>query len=312
MDFNTSCKKLLEKLFQEKKLSESSIKTYLRNLEKLNNGPIKNLNFLKDIPTVLDKLKKYKENTKRSYLISIVSVLGLDKSTKQKQKLYDDYFALMMEKNKSKREEDEKNEKTESQEKNWMDWNQVMEVFSDMESKVKPLYSAKSLTDAQYNLFLRFVILSLYTLIPPRRNEYQHMFITHSPKSTDENYLDIDKQQFIFNVFKTAKKEGQVVIPIPDALFNIIQHFLKFHPLLKKKLAKNQTIPFLVYADGEPLNKVNSITRILNRIFGKSVGSSMLRHSYLSSKYANVNQEMKDDAKAMSHTVDMQKKYVKE
>ena len=100
MEFNTPTRKLLEKQFQDKKLSESSIKTYIRNLEKLNNGPLKNLNFLKDISAILDKLQGYKENTKRSYLISIVSALGLDKSTKQKVKLYEDYFELMMDKNK--------------------------------------------------------------------------------------------------------------------------------------------------------------------------------------------------------------------
>jgi hypothetical protein len=66
-----------------------------------------------------------------------------------------------------------------------------------------------------------------------------------------------------------------------------------------------------VYSDGEPLDKVNSITRILNRIFGKSIGSSMLRHSYISSKYAAVNEEMKEDAKNMSHSLGMQKEYIK-
>jgi integrase len=312
MEFNTPTRKLLEKQFQDKKLSESSIKTYIRNLEKLNNGPLKNLNFLKDISAILDKLQGYKENTKRSYLISIVSALGLDKSTKQKVKLYEDYFELMMDKNKKKQQDESKNEKTETQEKNWMDWTQVTKVFNDMQEKVKPLFNQKTVSDSQFNQLLSFMILSLYTLIAPRRNEYQHMFITHAPRGEDMNYLDIDKQQFVFNVFKTHKKEGQVVIDIPKELFQIIELYMKFHPLLKKKLAKNAVVPFLVHSDGEPLDKVNSITRILNRIFGKSIGSSMLRHSYLSSKYGTVSQEMKDDAKAMSHSVHTQQNtYVK-
>jgi hypothetical protein len=54
------------------------------------------------------------------------------------------------------------------------------------------------------------------------------------------------------------------------------------------------------------LTAVNSITRILNKIFGKKVGSSMLRHIFLSDKYGEVKGEMADDAKAMGHSVDEQ------
>jgi hypothetical protein len=73
-----------------------------------------------------------------------------------------------------------------------------------------------------------------------------------------------------------------------------------------------QQIPFLVYDDGKPLDKINSITRVLNGIFKKNIGSSMLRHSYLSSKYGSVRQDMADDAKAMSHSIGTQQtNYVK-
>ena len=101
MEYETSFKNQLSNGFTEKKLAPTSIKMYLRNLEKLNDDmPLKNLNFLKEISAIEQKLSKYKENTKRGYLISIVSALSLDKSNKQKQKLYDDYYRLMMDKNK--------------------------------------------------------------------------------------------------------------------------------------------------------------------------------------------------------------------
>ena len=97
MDYETSFKNQLAEGFAEKKLATTSIKMYLRNLEKLNDDmPLKNLNFLKDVSAIEQRLAKYKENTKRGYLISIVSALSLDKSNKQKQKLYDDYYKLMM------------------------------------------------------------------------------------------------------------------------------------------------------------------------------------------------------------------------
>jgi hypothetical protein len=68
---------------------------------------------------------------------------------------------------------------------------------------------------------------------------------------------------------------------------------------------------FLVHYDGSPFIAINSITRVLNRIFGKNVGSSMLRHIYLSSKYGDVKNEQAKDSKAMSHSIGMQKDYIK-
>jgi hypothetical protein len=56
---------------------------------------------------------------------------------------------------------------------------------------------------------------------------------------------------------------------------------------------------------------VNAITRVLNRVFGKKIGSSMLRHIYLSDKYKDQNEEMKKDAEAMGHSLDLQRAYIK-
>jgi hypothetical protein len=54
---------------------------------------------------------------------------------------------------------------------------------------------------------------------------------------------------------------------------------------------------------------VNAVTRVLNRAFGKNIGSSMLRHIYLSEKY-NID-EMKKDADQMGHSLSLQKEYMK-
>jgi integrase len=311
----TPFKKDLEhKLLNDKKLAESSVKLYLRNLEKLNDdAPLKNLNFLKDVEKITGKLTKYKENTKRGYLISITSVLSLDKSSKPKQKLYDDYFKLMMEKNKELKAIEGSNEKTETQEKNWITQDEVKTCWDALKEKVDSF--KKELTEPQYNILLQFVVLSLYVLLPPRRNEYQHTQIVKSASEsspTDTNYLDLDHNRFLFNKYKTSKKEGQTSIEIPDELRSVLNTYIKYHPLIKGKITKKfQAVPFLVYSDGKPLDQVNSITRILNKIFGKKVGSSMLRHIYLTAKYGDTLEEMKEDSKEMGHSVSQQKDYIK-
>jgi integrase len=315
MDYETSFKNQLAEGFAEKKLATTSIKMYLRNLEKLNDDmPLKNLNFLKDVSAIEQRLAKYKENTKRGYLISIVSALSLDKSNKQKQKLYDDYYKLMMDKNKELKKVEASGEKTETQEKNWITWDEVSSHMNQLEDKIKSFAGNKEINEHQYNVLLQGMILALYVYKAPRRNEYQKMNIVKSDTGLpiDTNYLDMDKKTFTFNTYKTARKEGQIREEIPPELQRVIQTYLKFHPLLKgKKVIKGTNVPFLVYYDGKPLSQVNAITRILNKIFGKKVGSSMLRHIYLSSKYGNVLQEMKEDATAMSHSVDTQKDYIK-
>ena len=86
-EFNTKFKQKLFNEFKAKDLTDSSVNLYLRNLEKLNGTqPLKNLKFLDNIEEINKKLEPYKQNTIRNYLISCVSVLSLDKSTKKKDK----------------------------------------------------------------------------------------------------------------------------------------------------------------------------------------------------------------------------------
>ena len=313
----TALKKDLEsKLLNVKKLAPGSIKLYMRNLEKLNdNLPLKNLNFLKNIQAVVDRISEYKDNTKRGYLISICSVLSLDKSSAKKQKLYDDYFKMMMDMNKLLKSDEAKNEKSESQGKNWIEWSEVEKKWDELYQKTNAFIKNKELNEHQYDILLQLTILSLYVLLPPRRNEYQNMVIMKTvpaSASSDRNYYDVDRKQMVLNKYKTSKKEGQKVIDVPTNLHEILSAYLKFHPLLGgKKVKSNTEVPFLVYFDGAPLDKVNSITRVLNKVFGRRVGSSMLRHIYLSSKYGDVHEQQKTDAEMMGHSTTQQKDYIK-
>jgi len=316
MNYNTEFKKYLIDKLKDKGLSESSIKMYVRNLEKLNDDmPLKNLNFLKNREEIMEKLKDYKENTIRGYIISICSVLSTDLTTKSKKKLYDEYFKIMIDKNKSLKGVMEENKKSENQKNNWIEWGDIKEIYDNLSDKVDKIKVNREINESNYNTILSFMILSLYYFNPPRRNlDYQKMYIVKSYNNTlpnDTNYLDYDNKEFIFNVYKTSKKEGQQRVPISPQLFDVIGIYFKYHPLIKGKKIPKIPTPFLVYYNGGLLDKVNSITRILNKIFGKSVGSSMLRHSFLSNKYGEVVKEQKDDAKAMGHSVEQQKEYVK-
>jgi integrase len=168
----------------------------------------------------------------------------------------------------------------------------------------------KDLTPGQWDSLLSYMLLSLFTQFDPRRNQdYQLMYVVKTPKqATDEskNYLTLSKpRQFIFHKYKTAKKHGTQSFPVPESLYRVLDFYLARHPLTKQKGA----FPLLVHSDGSPLSAVNSVTRILNRIFGKRVGSTMLRHIYLSAKYDV--EEMNETADRMGHTGAVQRTYLK-
>ena len=324
MNFETDFKKKLIEKFNEQKygrskdktLSSNSIKLYLRNLEKLNDDmPLKNLNFLKDITVIEDKLSDYKENTKRGYLISICSALNTE-SDKKFNKTYDSYYKLLCQKNDTIKSNEGENKMSETQKNNWIKWDDVKTKMEELKDKVDIFKKSKEINEHNYNTLLQYIVLSLYYYKQPRRNQdyYQMEIIKkYSPDmEIDVNYLSIDDKEFIFNIFKTSKSEGIQKEDIPDELMEIINIYLKYHPLIKGKMIKiNQKVPFLVYYNGTKFDKVNSITRILNKVFGKSIGSSMLRHIFLSNKYGDIIEEQKKDAKAMGHSVEQQKDYVK-
>jgi integrase len=309
MNYNTKFKQDLINKFKEKNISETSVNLYIRNLEKLNDDePIKNLKFLSNIEGIIDKLKNYKPNTYRGYLISICSALNVDNS-KNMKKIYQSYYDLLIKINKTLKEKESQQDKTEAQKENWITWDDVKNKLEELKKKVDEFKNNKEINYHKYNTLLEYVILSCYYYISPKRNQdWTLMMIVSKLDNTlpvTNNYLVYSDKKFVFNKYKTSKTNGELIEDIPDELFKIIEIYLNFHPLLKnKKIIKNTNVPFLVYDDGKSLSSINSITRILNKIFNKKIGSSMLRHIYLTSKYSNTVKEMKKDAEIMGHSVD--------
>jgi hypothetical protein len=301
-----------------KGLSASSISTYLKNVARLNDDkPIKNLNFLADVDGILGKLGDYKDNTKRSYLISIVSVLnavkdGNKKLTKLHQKYYDE-----MDKINNKIKAEPANTKSDTQSANWMEWKAIKEKYDEIKKECHTnLAKKKEISEAEYGKVLEMVVLSLYLNIPPRRNQdYQECSIVAdlTDLPMDTNYLLLTQHAFIFNKYKTFKKHGQQFEQITPPLWEDIVLYLRFHPLIKGSrgaFIKTLNVPFLVHYNGSGFAP-NSITRILNKCFGKKIGSSMLRHIFLTDKYGDTLNDMQDTAEAMAHTISTQKDYIK-
>ena len=304
--------RLAKNIMESRGVAESTSTEYVNQLKQLNGGlSYSNLGFLKKRDVTMSKLGEYAESTQKSMLGAIVSILSILKDKPTYKSIYNFYYERMMEASKKSREADT-TVKTDTQEANWITWPEVESKLKELEEKVVAFSKSKLITPGQWQTLLSFVVLALYTLIPPRRNQdYQDLYVVKKwtdKLDKDKNYYDVAGKKFIFNKYKTSKAHGAQELDIGEnkALQDILGLYIKLHPSKGKPEMK-----LLVNADGSSLGSVNSITRILNKVFGKHIGSSMLRHIYLSAKYKDTLNEMKEDADAMGHTVGQQKEYVK-
>lgn len=308
----------LHKKFMDKKgVVEATATKYIKNLYLLNNKePFFNLAFLKKLQVINDRIQPYALTTKRGLITSIVSALSFHKHKPSYKRVYQYWNEKLHEFNIEL--DEKKGEMSLKQEKNWEKWEYVEKKKLELEEDVKKFCGNKLISRKQFNRLLQYVVLSLYTCIAPRRNkDYQEMYVIKKltpKKDKDKNYYDYENKQLVFNTYKTSKKYGQQIIDISDnpELLYALECFLKHHPLRKRRMSRNTQFRLLVNNDGSPLPSVNSITRLLNRALGKNIGSSMLRHIYLTSKYKDVNKEMANDANNMAHSSAEQKNYILE
>jgi hypothetical protein len=291
----------IEEVFKCKDLSKSSLDSYKAKLKKLNNNNIvKNLNFLNNVENVKDIIKDYKPNTQRNYIIAIASVLKCslnNNKTKKTENLYKQYSTILDEYNTNLKDQ---TAMTDTENKNWIKQDELESIYNNLKSKYK--------NDKQ--TFQNYLLLSLYYLQAPRRNkDYQLLKITskyNDDLSNEFNYLDIKKRKFIFNNYKTAKKYNKQETDINDELFSIIQGYIKTFKLKDGDYLLNDL------KTNEPYKNTNSITLLLNRIFKKNIGASMLRKMYLTSKYGDNAEQLKTDATNMgTSTGVIQTNYIK-
>ena len=299
---------LHKELKDKRNIADVTASQYIRTLYSLNSErPFNNLAWLKNTESVEMRLSEYAESTQKTMLSTIVSTLSLMSDKSSYKKIFAYWYNRMMDKSTEARNTDT-SVKTPKQEKNWLSWDVILAHEKRLAEEADRIVKQKVLSASDWNTLLSYMILSLYTKFSPRRNQdYQFMKIVKSEKQAtnlDFNYYITDKHEFVFNKYKTAKAHGEQKFEVPTDLVNVINLYLKKHPGVSKS-----PYFFLVQADDTPLPSVNSVTRILNRIFGKNVGTTMLRHIYLSAKY-DVS-EMNEDAEKMGHTSGMQREYLK-
>jgi hypothetical protein len=200
-------------------------------------------------------------------------------------------------------EDRKSHEKNDKQKENIIPMNDVNTIKNKLKEEIDELNKKKTLNEKEYEKYIQYLLLSLYTDIPPRRNQdYMYMVVVKKrPAVMDEtkNYLIMNEKKFVFNKYKTSRTHGEQEIDIPDVLMSILTNYFKRRSDMKKFIE----VPLLLHYDGTECNKVNYITRMLNKAIGKKIGATALRHIYLSDKYGDQMKEKENDAKMMSHSI---------
>jgi len=300
----------------ERGCKKSSIDLYLSKVRQLSGKEYSDLNFLGE-ERVLELIKKKKTaNTQYNYLNACNSILKCFPEYEEISKKYSALVTLHQ-KEMKKVEEENRGEKNDRESKNWIEWEEVLKRHSELEEQTKTFRSKEeALTNSQYELLLKYVVLSLYTMLPPRRNrDYQMMKIVNKESSLrfngeEGNYFIVDTGKFRFGDYKTVDSHGIQEVKVPEELMVILKEYIKFRPKYveygesgKKKINWRNQGNLLLSFNGEEETSVNFMTRLFNKIFGRSIACGMLRHSYISKLYRGINpKQMFDIADAMGHS----------
>jgi len=183
----------------------------------------KNLKYLKQPNKFLDKIKEIYNNvsTQKGYIVPFVVLCRILKADKMFLKAHE-YLS-----------------------KQAMVLNEAYEAVRD-DNAVSDEDAAKIITDYDKDALLKNVdkldkplhklLYALYVFTPPRRNEYQNIYIVNykTKLDKDKNYILLNKkypEHFVFNNYKTVDKYGSQKLNISPELAKIIYNYIKENKL---------------------------------------------------------------------------------
>ena len=300
----------LKKILMKNKpnVSMGTVKTYISNLsmlsKELNEPLLEPSDFVKHKDKIIEYIKQIKSlqggKTKLSAIMSVlkphdVKVEDLEKDTKDAM---NEYTILMRRLKEIYENHSSNQEMSDIQKSNFLPWEDILKIHSKLSKIATPLFKVdpKEASKDVIDILKHYVLLSLYVLIPPRRSvDYTVMKYKNFDESdgSKDNYYKERKRNkyvFVFNNYKNATRLGTQVVEVPPNLRKIINDWIKFIP------DSDYIIP---NKDNQQIQH-NKINYMLNQIFKRNIGASLLRHSYITHKYGDINlNEMKNDAEAL-------------
>jgi len=278
-------------------------KTYesrIRLLEKikinLNNTTVDEIimkldNYRKD-----SNLMPYAINTMHSFFAAINDYLKTN-NTNNKKFIEDVYNKMMYYRNTA----DKKNQQNQLGEReDFIEWDDILNKHQEL-SNIK---------NNSFSDYTNYLILSLYCMEAPRRNDYGGMKIVNKIEEAidiEHNYYARIDKTFIFNKYKTSKKKQKLD---PNSIFLKSQNFVTSDELA------DIIETYINHVGNKNLNILLSnkqfVSKRLVNILNCNKPINTLRHSIITHYNANMNVDERIKlAENMSHSVMMQLYYVK-
>lgn len=295
-------KEIISKRIQEltPDVKASSLNTFSANLNSLfyyshDKKTELDMDWFSNHKEVEDNIKDRPKSSQKTIYASLLRILPKDEYYKKK----------MIELGSEIKNDLSTNTKNQKQEEAWKSTGEIQSIYDDLYNRAKPFLNSKAeVSDKDLKNVIDLVLFALTSglFIAPRRSlDWTELRIRGDIDKEKQNY--IDKNEFVFNTFKTsAKYPSAQRVPIPKTL----------KTLLTKAIKVNKYDYLLVSTTGVKLTSA-SITQRLNKLFGSKTSTSMLRHIYLSNVYKDMPniKEMKELADNMGHKLDTAFEYVK-
>lgn len=284
----------ISNLIKEKRptLNEKSIKTYTSILKSIS----KNLNFndisdFKKTKKILEHLKDMPGPLRKTRLSALLVITGHNDFKEQMLKDINNY-------NKDKKEGNKNQKETDA----WMTKEEIKKIFNSLKKRASVNYKKGDLTMRELQEIQDFVMIALFTLIPPRRAlDFTEMKIKDINLEKD-NF--IKNKTMIFNIYKTSKSKGQDKIEIPKELKLILNKWMRVNP----------TEYLLFDSKGNKLTSVK-VNQRFHKIMKKPKFSvNMFRKVFLTDKYKDTIKNMKnleEDMEDMGSSTKQISHYVK-
>lgn len=261
MDLRAELKKL------RPTLSDGSLTTYCSILRSLHKQVFKGEGIEKkdfdETEKILNHLEDLPPNRRKTILSALVVMSGKPEYRKEMLQDIKDYTDGMKDQ-----------EKSESQKENWVSKDDIMNLYNEHKQDAMACYKKNGLSMNDLQTIQQYIILSLLggVFIPPRRSLDYCCFKIKDVIKDSDNY--IDKNDLVFNTYKTSKFYGEQKVPLPKELKSILTKWIKCNPTSYLLFDSNQG----------PLSSVK-LNQRLNKLFGKKTSVNLLRHSYLTDRY---------------------------
>lgn len=279
-------------------VTESSIKTYSNIVGKL----CKRLDlefsptvFIDNKSVLMNYLKDVPISTQGSVISAIIAIHEDENYKELLDRANADYNA-----------EKATGKKTQKEEDNWVTQDEIADKLKELRRLYKSTASKTDKTAKDYQTMQNYIILALtggQYIAPRRLADFTNLKINNINPETD-NYIK-DYNILILNIYKTAKTYKEQEIHLPKKLVKIIENFLE-----NTEHINRQYLLFDNYY--QPLTSVK-LNQRLNSIFGgKKISTNNIRHSYLTEKFGDNYNILKDTASMMGTSVGtIQNYYIK-